>query len=191
MYISGIHNHSPLAFHTFISDFTRIVAQGFCSMAVMLCAQSMVQTLRLGKGFYSYIQIGRKIAMWCFGLWPFRIVAVSVCGRFGLWPFRFVAVPVCGPFSWGRFGLWPLWPVTYVTILLKAPPRYMAVVVSQWLSWNWRLRAGTTNRAIFLYKAACPIQCGMKLLIHSQISRVPPLRAWEWMVMLSHPLYWT
>ena len=37
-----------------------------------------------------------------FGLWPFRSVAVSVCGRFGLWPFRFVAVSVCG-----RSGLWP------------------------------------------------------------------------------------
>ena len=37
-----------------------------------------------------------------FGLWPFRPVAVPVCGRSGLWPFRFVAVPVCG-----RFGLWP------------------------------------------------------------------------------------
>ena len=33
-------------------------------------------------------------------LWPFRSVAVSICGRFGLWPFRlwpvrFVAVMTC------------------------------------------------------------------------------------------------
>ena len=37
-----------------------------------------------------------------FGLWTFRSLAVSVCDRFGLWPFRSVAVPVCG-----RSGLWP------------------------------------------------------------------------------------
>ena len=45
-----------------------------------------------------------------FGLWPFRFVAVPVCGRSGLWPFRSVAVLVCGRFGFGRFGLWPLWP---------------------------------------------------------------------------------
>ena len=44
-----------------------------------------------------------------FGKWPFRSVAVSVCGRFGLWPFRSVAVSVCGRLGFGRFGLWPLW----------------------------------------------------------------------------------
>ena len=53
-----------------------------------------------------------------FRVWPFRFVAVPVCGRFGLWPFRSVAVPVCGrsglwPFRFlavsvcGRYGLWP------------------------------------------------------------------------------------
>ena len=58
-----------------------------------------------------------------FGLWPFRSVAVSVCGRFGLWafrsvavlvsgrsglwPFRFVAFPVCGRFGVWRYGLLP------------------------------------------------------------------------------------
>ena len=31
----------------------------------------------------------------------------TATNRNGLWPFRFVAVSVCG-----RFGLWPLWPVT-------------------------------------------------------------------------------
>ena len=50
-------------------------------------------------------------------LWPFRPVAVPVCGPSGLWPFRSVALPVCGRcglcrFGCGRFGLWPLWPVT-------------------------------------------------------------------------------
>ena len=62
---------------------------------------------------------------WCgrFGLWPFRFVAVPVCGcsalfpvcgRFGLCPFRFVAFPVCG-----RFGLWPfrLWPLRFVAVM--------------------------------------------------------------------------
>ena len=53
------------------------------------------------------------------GLWPFRFVAVpvcglSVCGRSGLWPFRSVAVPVCG-----RSGLWPfrLWPFRFVAVM--------------------------------------------------------------------------
>ena len=63
-----------------------------------------------------------------FYLWPFRFVAVSVCGRFGLWPFRSVAVPVCG-----RFGLWPfrsvavpvcgrfgLWPFRFVAVSVLA-----------------------------------------------------------------------
>ena len=65
-----------------------------------------------------------------FGLWPFRPVAVPVCGRSGLWPFRFVAVPVCGRFGlWpfrfvavsvcGRFSLWPfrLWPFRFVAVM--------------------------------------------------------------------------
>ena len=63
-------------------------------------------------------------------MWPFRFVAVPVCGRFGLWPFRFVGVPVCGhsslwPFRFmavsvcGRFGLWPfrLWPFRFVAVM--------------------------------------------------------------------------
>ena len=54
-----------------------------------------------------YIRISCRMAIpACFGLWPFRFVAVSVCGRFGLWPFRFVDFSVCG-----RFGLWPFWCV--------------------------------------------------------------------------------
>ena len=40
-------------------------------------------------------------------VWPFRFVAVPVCGPFGLWPFRLVAVSVCG-----RFGLRPFRSVT-------------------------------------------------------------------------------
>ena len=52
----------------------------------------------------------------CSGLWPFRSVAVPVCGRFGLWPFRSVAVPVCG-----RFGLWPFrfWPFRFVAVMTR------------------------------------------------------------------------
>ena len=62
------------------------------------------------------------------GLWPFQSVAVSVCGRSGLWPFRIVAVSVCGhsglwPFRFvavlvcGRFGCgrFGLWPLWPVT----------------------------------------------------------------------------
>ena len=53
-----------------------------------------------------------------FGLWPFWFVAVPVCGLFGLWPFRFVAVSVCG-----RFGLWPfrLWPFRFVAVMTCYP----------------------------------------------------------------------
>ena len=68
---------------------------------------------------------------WCchFGLWPFRSVAVPVCGRSGLWPFRFVAVSVWGRSVCGRSGLWPfrfvavsvcgrfgLWPFRFVAV---------------------------------------------------------------------------
>ena len=50
------------------------------------------------------------------GLWPFRIVDFPVCGRSGLWPFRSVAVPVCG-----RFGLWPFrfWPFRLVAVMTR------------------------------------------------------------------------
>ena len=73
------------------------------------------------------------------GLWPFRSVAVSVCGRFGLWPFRSVAVPVCG-----RFGLWPFrfWPFRFVAVMTRilgdvyslyalAVPRYVRWAINQ------------------------------------------------------------
>ena len=53
------------------------------------------------------VSVCGRFGLWPFGLWPFRSVAVSVCGRSGLWPIRFVVIPVCG-----RSGLWPLWPVT-------------------------------------------------------------------------------
>ena len=67
---------------------------------------------------------------WCgrFGLWPFRFVAVPVCGRsalfpvcgrFGLCPFRFVAVPVCG-----RFGLWPVRFVAVSVVAASVCGRY-------------------------------------------------------------------
>ena len=63
-----------------------------------------------------------------FGLWPFRSVAISVCGRFGLWPFRSVAVPVCG-----RFGLWPFrfWPFRFVAVMTRIP---MNMVLLNWIS---------------------------------------------------------
>ena len=45
-------------------------------------------------------------------VWPFRFMAVSVCGRFGcgrsgLWPFRFVVVPVVAVSVCGRYDLLP------------------------------------------------------------------------------------
>ena len=54
-----------------------------------------------------------------FCLWPFRFVAVSVCGRFGLWPFQFVAVSVCG-----RSGLWPLRFVAVQVLAVSVCSRY-------------------------------------------------------------------
>ena len=36
------------------------------------------------------------------GLWPFRFVAVPVCGLFGLWPFQFLAVLVLSVSVCGR-----------------------------------------------------------------------------------------
>ena len=72
-----------------------------------------------------------------FYLWPFRFVAVPVCGRFGLWPFRSLAVPVCGRFGlWpfrsvavpvrGRFGLWPFWfwPFRFVAVMTRIQYNY-------------------------------------------------------------------
>ena len=79
------------------------------------------------------IVLNEGLVQACSGLWPFRLVAFSVCGHFGLWlfwyfavsicghfnlwPFRFVAVQVCDcfglwPFWLWPFRLWPLWPVT-------------------------------------------------------------------------------
>ena len=88
-----------------------------------------------------------------FGLWPFRLVAVPVCGRSGLWPFRSVAVPVCG-----RFGLWPfrsvavpvcgrfgLLPFRFVAVPVCGrfglwPFRFVAVsVCGRFGSWPFRL----------------------------------------------------
>ena len=46
------------------------------------------------------------------GIWPFRSVAMSVCGRLGLWPFLSVTFSVCGRLGCGRFSVWSLWPVT-------------------------------------------------------------------------------
>ena len=64
-----------------------------------------------------------------FGLWPFRFVAISVCGcfglcRLGLWPFRFVAVSVFGRWGLWPFGLWPLrfWPFRFVAVMTRNLP---------------------------------------------------------------------
>ena len=80
--------------------------------------------------YWAHTFVARWIIYSCdyFYLWPFRFVAVSVCGRFGLWPFRFVAVAVCD-----RFGLWPfrsvavpvcgrsgLWPFRFVAVSVLA-----------------------------------------------------------------------
>ena len=59
-----------------------------------------------------------------FGLWPFRFVALSACGRSGSWPFRFMAFSVCGrfglwPFRFWPFGLWSLWPETIVFAVIN------------------------------------------------------------------------
>ena len=91
---------------------------------------------------------------WCGGwqlMWPFRFVAVSVCGRSGLWPFRFVVVPVCGrsglwPFRFvavpvcGRSGLWPfrLWPFRFVAVMTCYPP----------MGKLWRELCAKTDRVI-------------------------------------------
>ena len=46
---------------------------------------------------------------------PQTETATNRCGRSGLWPFRFVAVSVCGRLGFGRSGLWPLWPESHTT----------------------------------------------------------------------------
>ena len=53
-------------------------------------------------------------------MWPFWLVAVSVCGRSGLWPFRSVAIPV-----FGRSGLWPF---RFVVVLTCYPQIYTIYV---------------------------------------------------------------
>ena len=40
-----------------------------------------------------------RSGLWPFGLWPFRFVAVPICGNFSLQPIRFVAFSVCGRFD--------------------------------------------------------------------------------------------
>ena len=70
-------------------------------------------------------------------MWPFRFVAVPVCGRFGLWPFRSVAVSVCG-----RSGLWPfrLWPFRFVAVMTC----YLWMQVLYSFTW-WNLTICFTN----------------------------------------------
>ena len=89
--------------------------------------------------YWAHTFVARWIRYSCvyFYLWPFRFVAVPVCGRSGLWPFQFVAVPVCGLFGlWpfrsvavsvcGRFGLWPFrfWPFRFVAVMTRIRTSY-------------------------------------------------------------------
>ena len=36
------------------------------------------------------------------------VINKPVCAHFCLWPFRFVAIPVCGRSGCDHLGLWPL-----------------------------------------------------------------------------------
>ena len=74
-------------------------------------------------------------------MWPFRFVAIPVCGRFGLWPFRSLAILVCGRFGLWRFGLWVsvcgrsgLWLFRFVAVSVRGrfglwPFRFVAISV--------------------------------------------------------------
>ena len=80
------------------------------------------------------------------GFWPFRFVAVSFRGHFGLWPFRFVAVPICG-----RSGLWPFmfWLFRFVVVMTRnrgGGPR----------SWGWGMGLGEPG--------LCFVACGAAVL---------------------------
>ena len=129
----------------------------------MLLSVTFDEIATLNWNFYwAHTSVARWIRYNCvyFYLWPFRFVAVPVCGRFGLWPFRFVAVPVCGRFGlWpfrsvavsvrGRFGLWPfrsvavpvcgrfgLWPFRF------GPFRFVAVmtrILTSYIHLPWSL----------------------------------------------------
>ena len=117
-----------------VNDLDTITCPSVSSLGAIAMEFGMDIIVTYGTFSIIYILVTTDVVgdNWCgrFGLWPFRSVAVSVCGRSvavsvcgrsGLWPFQSVAVPVCGRFSlWpfvcgrfscGRFGLWPFWPV--------------------------------------------------------------------------------
>ena len=60
-----------------------------------------------------------RFGLWPFGLWPFRFVAVSVCGCSGLWPFRSVTDSVCG-----RSSLWPFRSVAFSVVVVSICGRH-------------------------------------------------------------------
>ena len=66
------------------------------------------------------------------GLWPFRSVAVSVCGHFGSLPFRFVAVSVCG-----LSGVWPFRFVAVSVLAVSVCGRFDQKPFTQYV---WSLR---------------------------------------------------
>ena len=108
-----------------------------------------------------YIAIYQDIMLCgCSVLWPFRPVAVlvcglSVCGRSGLWPFRSVAVSVCGRSGLWLCRLWQLWPVTYSTTVFVSLSAGMFIITksSMWCcNWLWLISKkkypGASNRSV-------------------------------------------
>ena len=106
-----------LAFHPFGAIAREFVMDIIVTYGTFSISFILVTTDVVGDNWCAHFGLWpfRSVAVSVCGrpsLWPFRFVAVSVCGRSGLWPSRCVAVSVCGRFGCGRFGLWPLWPVT-------------------------------------------------------------------------------
>ena len=132
------HNHVPMLLSVTFDEIATLVwnfywAHKFLARWVICC------------GVYFY-------------LWPFRFVAVSLCGRFGLWPFRFVAVRFVAVSVCGHSGLWPfrfvavavcgrsvLWPFRFVAVSVCGrfglwpfrfwPFRFLAVMTRIPFSW--------------------------------------------------------
>ena len=102
-----------------------------------------------------------------FGLWPFRSVAVSVCGRSGLWPFWSVAVSVCG-----HFGLWPFWFVAVSVVAVSVCGRYDLLPLgfcSKPNSQNW----ATLQVAYHILSKPC-------LLMSWQLKEAEHQQIWYW-----------
>ena len=101
-----------------------------------------------------------------YGLWPFRFVAISVCGRSGLWPFRFVTISVCGRFGCGRFGLWPLWPVTFCTLYSRFPRDNQAIQVHRNTRTNTSTYSIDAKYRYSLSVCKCKGTCKTKILVY-------------------------